>query len=443
MSPGSAAVAVIGAGPAGLAAAYELVKAGIRVDVFERTGELGGLARSLNLWDDRMDLGSHVIAGGDPAAVALWNEIAGAQHELPLRRALLRQGRLVEYPPTALGILRGLRLPAVLGCALDLAAARLRRTNGGSSESAKGWFVSRYGAAFYRQLLENYIRKLWGRDGADIDASYLDTVAHVAREQVTVPGHAGTMSYPRDGLSAAWERLAARIARGGTIHFNATVDAVCVRDGAVSGVVVGGETRSYDAVLSAAPVRPMLAALPDVPADVLGAAARLQTRHVIAVHLRVRSPSSLRHAWIVVDDVRLAVGRVSDSRFWHNATARESAVLSMEYWCAESDPVWTEGDAEIGARASRELEATGLLPGARVDGFRVTRLRGALPVPTVGYQRDLARVRSFMGSVRGLETMGRHGSFAFDSTMSSMADGIAAARRVLASPFRPRADAAS
>lgn len=420
-------VAVIGAGPAGLAAAHELVGAGIRVDVFERGTSVGGLARSLDLWGERVELGPHVLAGGDADALALWNSVAGRVRELPLRRALWRGGRTIEYPPTPASLLRDLSAAELLRGAVGAARARLS-FGGDEPADARRWFEARYGRALYDLLLHGYIGKLWGRDGTEIDASYLAAVAGAAQVRTERRAAGNRLQHPIDGLGSAWARLVGRLAASGKLFLETPVDGIMVENRVAVGLRTGGRERRYDAVLSTAPVRALLGMLAGVPDDVRRAADSLETRHILLVHLRARV-APLRHAWMFVDDPALAIGRVSDSRYWQGS-ARPDGVLALEYWCGDSDAVWREDDATIASRATRELRAS-VCPALAVDDWRVTRIRGALPVPLVGYRTAATRVEEHLRGVAGLESMGRHGSFVFDSTISGMADGIRAARRTL------------
>jgi protoporphyrinogen oxidase len=428
MSPPMRA-AVIGGGPAGLAAACELVRSGVRVDLYEQSGSVGGMARSISLWGQTVDVGPHVLQGGDSTALELWREIAGDVRELPSRRALLRKGRLLEYPPGIIALLHGLSPRELVACSVRLAAARL---NGGADApaDAKGWFVARYGDGLYDAVLRPYLEKLWGCGGGEIDASYINSVSAAASQAPSRSG-ASRLSYPVAGLSSVWERLADRIRGGGEILLDARVTALRM----TREILVcqdNGDERPYDAVLSAAPIRALLAMLPPPPAHVTEAVRGLRVRHMVIVHARVQRRPALRHAWVFVADRRLAVGRVSDSGFWQGRGDADEGIVTMEYWCDDADAVWNESEAEVRARAARELHDTGLYPHLRVLDVSVLRLRGVLPVPTVGYGLAVEAVQRHVHSHPGVYTMGRHGSFAFDSTMAAIASGLATARRAIA-----------
>lgn len=418
--------AVIGGGPAGLAAAHELIAQGAQVHLFERSGRVGGLARSIHLWDESVDLGPHIMHGGDPAALALWGSVAGDMHHLPLRRAFWRKHQLLSYPPTPSGLVHELALPELLRCGSDYLAVRLHRRLQG--EDARSWFTSRYGHRFYEVLLRGYVQKLWGDDGSGIDHSFLSGIVGVVSDGVKWTSRPPAFAYPSSGLSVAWKRLADRVAAHGAVHLDATVERVVVDRRGIAGLVVHGRMWPCEVIISTAPASALLRMMDGTPTHVSDAAANLRNRHMIVAHLLVESAHSLRHAWVFVDDGRLGVGRMSDSRFWKNQPRRRRGILTLEYWCGDGDSIWTATDAEIAARARDELRESDLLTGAIVHDVHVTRLPGALPVPKLGYLRQREVIDAHVRTVRGLHVAGRHGAFEFDSTLHSMAGGIAAAR---------------
>lgn len=58
-------VAIIGAGPSGLAAAYELAVRGVEVHVYEKEVHVGGLARSPDVLGESVELGPHFVVNHD------------------------------------------------------------------------------------------------------------------------------------------------------------------------------------------------------------------------------------------------------------------------------------------------------------------------------------------------------------------------------------------
>jgi protoporphyrinogen oxidase len=316
-----------------------------------------------------------------------------------------------------------------------LGRAHARSSKTTDHHNARDWFAARYGQALFDALMGRFIAKLWGDDGSGIDASFVNTLTSgAAAVRTRERSGARDFQYPAGGLDEIWQRLAARIRSNGVVNLGSRVDGLLFDRGRVTGLRCGSEERRFDHVISSMPLHAIARAVPG-SADMSEAFAGLRTRNILAVHIQARALPQLQHAWVFIDDARLAVGRVSDRRLWFdsgNLSAGET-ILSMEYWCADSDPLWCAPNDEIARVAAGELEATGLFRDLTIHDAHVTRLVGALPVPTVGYLDRLAVIRRHLDHIGGLTITGRHGLFSYDSTFSTMGSGLAAARSALLS----------
>ena len=435
MSSGSR-VAIIGAGPAGLAAAYRLASGEATVEIFEAGPHLGGIARSIELWGRAVDLGPHIFYGGDRRVLELWRAIIGADGvQLPIRRGIVTHGRVLEYPIRPLDALMKLPIRRVLRGVLDCVAARWHRGRR-AAISAEDWIVHSYGRALYDELARSYIEKLWGRPGGEIDAVFVRGLFGAPAAGASAPAGAevagATFLYPRGGASSVWSRMRDRMSERVTIHCNTPVEAIAVQSGRVTGIHAGRATYEVDRVISTMPLPRLVRTLRDVPSTVVDAARQLQTRHVVIVYLLVRQATRLPHLWLYAYDERLRLGRVSDHRNWAPREASDpESIFTMEYWCSEGDDIWSADDTHAIAIAAADLHALEVVGNCHVVDGRVSRVRGALPVPTLDHAAHLATIRRHVDAIQGLATIGRHGAFAFSSMTDVMGAGIDAADRVL------------
>ena len=119
-------VAVIGAGPAGLTAAHALAKRGVAVDLYEAGSDVGGMAKSISLWGQRVDLGPHRFFSSDPRVNRLWLEVLGRDYGMVKRLTRIYYNRtFFNYPLKPFNALAGLGVVESLRCVLSYGWARL------------------------------------------------------------------------------------------------------------------------------------------------------------------------------------------------------------------------------------------------------------------------------------------------------------------------------
>jgi protoporphyrinogen oxidase len=403
-----------------LAAAVRLVDLGAEVVLLEATTRVGGLAGTIELDGLRADMGPHIFAGGAPSSAAMWTRFLGdGFHQVRLRRGILGPHGLLDHPPRAAELLRALPLRTIAPAAVAFARTRLtgRRSD---SQSAEQWVSDRYGRPLYDLVLRDYVEKLWGRSGREVHADFARSLfGEASRIRKREALRSQIFLYPRHGSSSVWNRMADHVRSSGRVRLGSPVTRLTRVDERIS--VEAGESYDVDAVISTMPLT-RLAELVQPSAVPIGT---LTVRHAIIVHFAVDGPAHLQRTWVFVADRGLAVGRITDSREWTGTSGR--GVVALEFWCGDDDAIWKLDDASVLDVARAELGRTALLPGNHVGSGRVTRLRGALPVPTLDAPAVSAKLRELVGACPGLFTIGRHGSFSFNSMAESMAEGIAAA----------------
>ena len=164
-------VAIIGAGPAGITAAYELVKKGIEVDVFEAVETPGGMAKTIQLWDQRVDTGPHRFFSKDKKVNQLWLEVVGNDYQIIDRMTrILYQQKFYSYPLSPLNALGNIGvLQAVLCVMYYLIEMIFPTKQDGSFET---WVTHRFGKRLYEIFFKSYSEKLWGIPCSELDSDF-------------------------------------------------------------------------------------------------------------------------------------------------------------------------------------------------------------------------------------------------------------------------------
>ena len=147
-------VVLIGAGPAGLTAAYCLAKHGHTATVLEADDVVGGIARTVNRDGWRFDIGGHRFFTKVPEVEALWHELL-ADDEFLLRPRMSRiyyRGKYFDYPLRAFNALRGLGVREAVACVASYGWARVRPPQ--EQDSFEGWVAARFGYRLYRTFFK-------------------------------------------------------------------------------------------------------------------------------------------------------------------------------------------------------------------------------------------------------------------------------------------------
>ena len=441
---------VIGAGPAGLTAAYELVGRHEPVMVCEADDQVGGLSRTVCQGGFRFDIGGHRFYTKSEPVLEMWREVLANDFlKRPRLSRIFYRGHFFDYPLKPLNVLVGLGLVESARVLLSYAWATLSPVR--PEVSFADWVSNRFGRRLYRIFFETYTEKVWGIPPHTIGAQWAAqrikglSLASAVRHMLFPAGKGGTartlieeFDYPRLGPGMMWEAVADRVATaGGRImlesrvesltHTGTRIDTVSLSRAGTRDVVPVGH------VISTMAIRDLVQALdPAPPADVLEAAQRLKYRDFLTVALVLDAPDVFPDNWIYIHDDTVRVGRIQNFKNWSPEMVPDAALtcLGLEYFCFEGDGLWSMADADLVALATRELQTLGLSgTGAVVSGF-VVRARKAYPVYDEGYQHALSTVRQYLARFENLQLVGRNGMHKYNNQDHSMLTAMLAVRNL-------------
>jgi protoporphyrinogen oxidase len=426
---------ILGAGPAGLTAAYLLVQQGRPVVVLEADDQVGGHAKTVVRDGYRFDLGGHRFFTKSDEVQRLWDEVLG--DELLLRPRLSRiywNGRFLDYPLRGRDVIRQLGPVEVARCLGSYLAATLRRK--GPEETFEQWVTNRFGRRLYEHFFRCYTEKVWGVPTSELRAEWAAqrikglSFASAARtaflgdRKQRVRSLITEFHYPRLGPGQMWEAMAERVReRGGEIRLGARVERLVLDGGRVSAVVTGDELLPCAEVISSLPLREVAAlAAPGPPAAVSDAAAGLRYRDFLTVALVVDGDDLFPDNWIYVHDPSVKVGRIQNFRAWSPWLVPEAGktCVGLEYFCFEGDELWRAGDDELVALAAGELARLGLAARARVERGYVARVPKAYPIYDADYAGRVASIRAWLDGISNLQQVGRNGLHRYNNSDHSM-----------------------
>ena len=444
-------IAVIGAGPAGMTAAYQVSREmpGGKVsqlDVYEASGQVGGLSKSLQMWGQTVDLGPHRFFSHDKRVNEFWLEVAGRDYRMVNRQTRIYYNRkFFDYPLKAGNALRNLGLVEAALCMISYFKEKVIPTpDTGTFES---WVTRRFGRRLYRMFFKTYSEKLWGIKCTELDSDFasqrikrLSLYEAVKNALIKTKDQkhktlVDQFAYPLKGTGSLYEKMADVVrSNGGKIHLSLPVEKVLSRDNKAYAIQLpSGEIAEYDHIVSTMPISLMVTRLPNVPDDIRDRALALKFRNTILVYLQVDENKLFPDQWLYIHESSLKMGRMTNFRNWipEMYGQKNESILCLEYWCNFEDPEWQMDDDAYIAMARDELVYTGLAERDDILDGKVIRIPRSYPVYFNHYKEFIQPVQDYLDGIDNLYVIGRYGAYKYNNQDHSIYMGLLAAENMI------------
>ena len=460
--PPDLSVVVIGAGPAGLTAAYQLVQAGHAgaVTILESDTVVGGISRTVQRDGWRFDIGGHRFFTKVRAVDDLWWEILGAENFLsrPRQSRVFYRGKLYDYPLVPMNVLRNLGPVEAVRCVASYMWVRVRKPK--NLDTLEGFIAARFGWRLYRHFFKAYSEKVWGVSATEISSDWgaqriKDLSLFQAIKEAFTPKRLGSkrdkqkvvtslieeFNYPKYGPGMMWEVATEKItAAGATLHFDRRVTAINHRGGVVTEVVAvdgDGVEHVYPCthVISSMPIGGLCNAMrPEVDNPTRAAAVDLRYRAHLTIALVVPQEFSFTDNWIYIHDPEVEVGRVQNFGSWSPYMVKDGRTcLGLEYFMNEGEGMWLKSDADLVEQGTQELYRLGLISDpTKVEAGYVVRMPKAYPVYDDQYQDDVDMMRKWLGvNAPNVFPCGRNGMHRYNNQDHSMLTAMLSVENIL------------
>jgi len=440
-------VVIIGAGPAGLTAAYELVKQGIKPVVLDKDNKVGGLARTEVYKGFRFDIGGHRFYTKVGEVENLWNEVLGKDfRKVPRLSRIYYKGRFYNYPLNLFNTL--LNLGMIESFLILLSYIRWKIFPYQDEKNFEQWVTNRFGKRLYRIFFKSYTEKVWGTPCSEIRADWAaQRIKGLSLKSVVmnslfhtngVKSLINEFQYPILGPGMMWENFREKIEReGGVVKLNSNVIAINNNYNKIKSIVINTEGNIVelkgDHFISSMPVTELIRKLnPKVPVQVESAASKLSYRALILVGLIINKKQLFPDNWLYIHSPEFRVGRIQNFKNWSlEMTADpEKTNIGMEYFCSEGDETWSMSDDELINLAKKELQALGISSLESIEDAVVFRQPNAYPVYDNGYQQQLLIIKDFLNQIENLQTVGRNGLHRYNNQDHSMLTSMLAVKNL-------------
>lgn len=438
-------VAIIGAGPAGITCAYQLVKQGVKVDLYETSDRVGGLSKTIDLWGQRVDLGPHRFFSEDTRVNSLWLELAGNDYRMVNRLTRIYYNtKLYQYPLKAFDVFSKLGFVSSAICVLSYINEKINPTK--QNGTFENWVIKRFGKRMFQIFFKSYSEKLWGIKCSELDADFAAqrikkfSLGEAVKKAMGIGSvqHktlVDQFAYPNEGTGMIYERMQKYIdENGGSVKCNTSIKRVHKINNEVKGVVLqNDEIIQYDHVVSTMPITQLLKQWQDTPNDILAFANKLSFRNTILVYLNLEGTDLFPDNWIYVHSDEVKTGRITNFRNFVPEISREqkTTIVAMEYWCSNNDSLWNSSDDFIVELGKKEFNLLNLAKEVNVLNGYVYKIQNCYPIYNLKYKDHLKPIENYLSGIENLSVIGRTGSFKYNNQDHSILMGIMTAENIL------------
>jgi len=451
---GKQRVVILGAGPAGITAAWRLSELGYPVTVLERDDAVGGMARTIKVGQYAVDFGPHTfhIRETDESRKVL----AAIEHffgDDPLiltrgTRVLLR-GKEYVYPLEMLQVLTGVSPFLSARIVFDYLMATLKSTFAPAKkeDSFEEWGVRNLGRTLYDLCFGIYSERVWGLPTSQISSKQAQRVAKLNLKNIILrtlgikadPATYFTKyMYPRKGISLLYEGMAAEVrAAGNVIKLQAPAVRLEREGDRVTRVAYteSGQDKTIDCdiLLSTLPLPALVSMMsPALPAPVIAHAAKLKYRSLKLIYIALKRARMTDYHWVYLLDEQFRVNRLSEQKnVSPDMVPNASTVLCIELSLWKDEPLWQASDEEIFQLALRDLMKMGYgVTADEVLEYHITDIPTAYPVYELNFEEHLIPVLDGVHEVSNLLTLGRHGLFLNNSMDDNVLLGMQIAEHI-------------
>ena len=442
-------IIIIGAGPAGLAAASELNKKKLKSTIFEKSNVVGGLARTVKLGNNLFDIGPHRFFTKNNEINKFFINYAG-KDLIKVKRLtrILYQNKLFNYPLSpvntffTLGIYNGITI--FFSYLLSLLFFKKKIS------SFEDWVIKNFGKKLYYTFFKTYTEKVWGISCKQIGSdwasqrikglNFASIILSFFFKKNKAKSLIDEFYYLKFGAGNLYENIKKKLLKKkNKIIFNQKVvkynfdqktfniKSVVIEDKDLKRKEVLG-----DYFLSSAPITEVIKSFSiTLPNNIKKIIYNLKYRNHIGVKLVIKG-KIFEDNWIYVHSPEVKVARISNYKNFskYMGENKESNPVTMEYFCNENDKFWNLSDQTIISIAKKELEFLELAKKNQITDSYVIRSEKAYPVIEKGYQQKIDEIKKWLSQIKNFIPIGRTGMFKYNNQDHAILTGLIGARKI-------------
>ena len=468
-------VVIIGAGPAGLTAAYEILKndPSYKVVIYEESGYIGGISRTINNNGNRIDIGIHRFFSKSDKVLEIWNSLLPTENNI-LKSEENEEVMLVRDRLTRIFYLRKLfNYPISLTKEFIFNLGLLRCTKMGFSyikavmfpyknvDSLEKFYINRFGRELYNLFFRDYTEKVWGVKPSELSPEWgaqrvkglsvyktiINSLKPKKKNDIKQKNKEtsliDTFLYPKYGSGQLWEKLSKEIQKmGGEIYLNSKVSKINIENTKVVSVNVMNRdnevTVNGDYFVSTMPIKDLIMSFSQVDKGIYDLASKLQYRDFIIIGLLLKDldlhseDGIIRDNWLYIQEPYVKIARIGIINNWspYMVKDKNTVYVGVEYMCFETDNLWLMDEKDLIRFTIDEMKKLKLIKDDYVISSNIIKMKKAYPSYT-GVYSEFSKIREYTDKIENIFLAGRNGMHRYNNMDHSMLCGIEVSKCIL------------
>ncbi len=437
-------VIIIGAGPAGLTAAYEISKSKeFSCVLIEKSKYVGGMARSVELLGQTVDIGPHRFFSNDTRVNKLWLEVVGKNYQMVDRLTrIFYKGKYFDYPLKPINAFLNLGIKETIFCLLSFFLVKLFPHK--RPDTFEGWVTNRFGARLYSIFFKSYTEKLWGIPCENLTSEFAKQriknfslgEAIIAAFNLGKKKHktlVDQFAYPLFGNGFVYEKMKELyLENGGIIYFDKSIKEIYF-DGLHYSINFDDVILKSEFLISSMPITSFLQIFKNSPESIINQSANLKFRNTLLIYVSLENVITFKDQWLYIQDENILSGRVTNFNNWVKTIKNNNGrtVLAFEYWCYDKDYIWNCEETELKKIVQNDLINGNFIKSLNnIVDYAFIKVPMCYPVYDKDYKDSLDNVIIYTKEFKNLHLIGRYGAFKYNNQDHSILMGLLTAKNI-------------
>ena len=442
-------IIIVGAGPAGLTAAWEAEKFGYKTLILESTSQVGGISRTVERDGWRFDIGGHRFFTKVDLVNKIWDEILDRDDFLlrPRMSRIYYKKKFFDYPLKPLNALSNLGLFESIACVMSYIYVRIFPPR--DQNNFENWVAARFGWRLYNIFFKTYTEKVWGIEANKIGSDWASQrIKNLSLSKAILNAFFKDKSgevittlidefkYPKFGPGMMWETAYTKLTnKGHKIVLNSKVKKIeKYETNSYKVILESGDVFEAEHVITSMPLASLPSTIyPNENKETKLSGESLKFRDFLSVALVLDVEDAFPDNWIYIHEPGVKVGRIQNYGSWSPYLIKEGMTcLGLEYFVNENDNMWNSSDDDLIELAKGELEYLKIIDTGKIKNGYVVRMPKAYPVYDLEYQQNITVIRRWLeNNHANIHPIGRNGMHRYNNQDHSMVAGVLTVRNIL------------